>query len=397
MTTTDDLYPVPRGLESRVAETRRATIDLTQAEMAKGRRIARAVVSAVEALSDNGHVPRLLAGEPFTAGSFGRRTQAQPLDDIDIFFPLDAAALQSQSPTGVPTPERLVSRSADHALGCRAELWNATWLDSGKTLDAAVAGLSKIALAATDIGKNPRGRCAHLTLEGINVDLVFVLWSDVTGAMDRYHLPSGAGWAWRTANPKDDQRRLTEANRDQHSGLLLPTVRALKAWNDHVCSGRLKSIHLEVLAVEAIFSQVQISSVVSALTYAFHQLGTALQRRCPDPTGLGPDLDANLHPDDRAWVAAQAGRSAAEAIAANAVGQTETAEGAARWARILLADGAPAPERARGGPPLGRHDAEFGQPAHKCEAPAGIPIPEPRREERPARAVDQRGRRGEYA
>lgn len=393
---TRDRYDVPPALEAAVAEVRRRLIDLSRGDMDRGRKIARDVKAAVAQLSGAAGFPVLLNGEAFTAGSFGRRTQAQPLDDIDLFIPLDAAALRLEDPNGNLTQERLVSREAADALGCRDDLNEGRWNDSGKTLDLIVAGLPRIALAATDIGKNARGRCAHLTYTGINVDLVFVLWSARAGSIDRYHLPSGAGATWRTANPKDDQQRLSEANQHQHSGLLLPTIRALKAWNDHACAGRLKSIHLEVLATEVLFADVEIASVLSALTFALHRLPDVLAGPCPDPTGLGPDLDSSLHAEDREWVRQAAHGAASAATAAIAQASRGDIDGAASaWQSLLLDDGPPAPDRGRGAPEPGRHDTEFGQPAHQCAA-SGAAVPPARAEERPARPSDQRVRR-EYA
>ena len=173
-------------------------------------------------------------------------------------------------------------------------------------------------------------------------------------------------------------------------------VRTLKAWNDHACQGRLKSIHLEVLALERIFATVEIDSVTSAVTYAFQMLPDALALPCLDPTGLGPALDAALHPDDRAWVEAEARRAADRASAANALGASRLADATAEWTSLLLTDGREAPDRGpRANPEPGRHDSEFGQPAHHCSQTAAVPPPNA--EYRPVVAVDQRGRSGKYA
>lgn len=397
MTTTSQHCPAPPALERAVAAVRAAKIDLDdKTDMTKGRKIATDVIDAVMTLSSLGSLPVVLNGEPFVAGSFGRRTQAQPLDDIDIFIPLDAASLALESPANHPTSEQLVSVSSTAPLGCRSTLQSGPWLDSGETLDSCVAGLHKIALAGvTNVGKNPRGRCAHLTYGGINVDLVFVLWSKQPNEIDRYHLPSGADWTWKTANPKDDQARLTRDNQDLHGGLLLPTIRAMKAWNDHACGGRLKSIHLEVLLLERIFANTKIDSVVSALTCAFEQLPAALSSSCPDPTRLGPDLDASLPDADREWMQAAATSAAADAAAANKLATGDLQAATARWEAILLTQGAPAPKRAARTAEPGRHDGGFGQPAHHC-TPAAT-VPPPKAQYRPVVPVNQQGRSGKYA
>lgn len=397
-----ELHPVPSALDDLVGQVRRDKVDLDQSEMRKGRRIRTAVRDATRdmAAAVSGF-PALLADEEFLGGSFGRRTQAKPLDDIDLFVPLDAAALRMESPTNSPTAERLVTRSEVYALGCDEVLHQGLWLDSAKVLDhLAALTCSYIPLGVADCEKNNSDRCVHMTYDGINVDLVFVLMSQVPGTIDRYHLPSGDTWRWKATNPKEDQRQLSRANQDQHGGLLLPTIRALKAWNDTWLGGRLKSVHLEVLASHHVFAGVQIDNVVSALTYAFHRLPELLKQPCPDPTGLGDPLDVNLHPDDRSWVIGEAETAAVTAAKTNALACSDPATAAKRWEGILLLiDGEEKPDRAHQPRPA-RHDTEFGQPAHHCEGSIrykqyGIALPQT--EDRPPRPSDQSDRRGEYA
>lgn len=393
-------YPVPNELERRVAKLRDEAIDLADSEMRKGRRIRDTTVDAVQAMATGtSGFPSLLPGEEFSGGSFGRRTQAQPLDDIDLFFPLDAAALRMESPSNSPTRERLVTSSDENALGCRSQLYTGDWLDSGKVLDHIVELLCRnLPLGIGKCEKNARARCVHMTYEGINVDLVFVLMSEVPGSIDRYYLPTGDSWCWKATNPKEDQRQLSDENQ-RHNGLLLPTIRALKAWNDHWLGGTLKSVHLEVLASHYVFRLATIDNVVSALTYAFHELPAQLARECPDPTGLGDPLDVNLHPDDREWVIGEAEGVASLAVEANQLAVNDPAEAARKWRQILLMDGQERPERGRQPRPP-RHNGDFGQPAHHCDEPYrykqfGVPLP--RSEDRPTRAPNQSGRSGEYA
>ncbi|MGH9152549.1 MAG: hypothetical protein ACRD03_09170 [Acidimicrobiales bacterium] len=393
MAKTGEIHLVPDTLEELVAKIRRDHIDLTDKEMKTGSKIVADVTAALERLSADPKSVPILGGTIFRAGSFGRRTQAQPLDDLDLFIPLDGRAMRLESPDNVPTRERLVAGNTDKPIGCDTSLHSGDWVDSRAVLDRAVDALPRLPLDTTHSGKNPRGRCAHITYVGINVDLVFVLWSEHP-TIDRYHLPSGTDHTWRTANPKNDQDRLSKANQSEHSELLLPTIRCLKAWNDHVCGGRLKSIHLEVLATETLFKNTPITSTVSALTYAFDALPDALDKPCPDPTGLGPDLDSTLHWEDRAWVKDAARKAFKEAAVANKLADTDVAAAGARWHDILLTKGKEAPKRNRGPAQAGRHDNEFGQPAHRC-ADAKVPPPLP--SQRAARPSNQASRRGEYA
>lgn len=389
-------YEVPTRLEGLVERVRKDEVDLTAPEMDKGRRIRDTVTEAVEdVVAGVAGFPRLLAGEEFTGGSFGRRTQAQPLDDVDLFFPLDAASLRMESPTNIATREVLVTHSDENPLGCMTPLQEGAWLASGKVLDHMedLVG-ANIPLGVADLRRHSRGRCVHMTYDGINVDLVFVLMGHVRGAIDRYHLPSGDSRCWKATNPKEDQRQLSKENQS-HDGLLLPTIRALKAWNDHWLGGRLKSIHLEVLASHYAFRQLEIDSVVAALTHAFHELPSLLDGPCPDPTGLGDPLDVNLHRDDRDWVQAEARKAARLAVSLNSLATTDPREAAQGWRNLLMTDRAEAPERDRTPRPP-RHNGDFGQPAHHCDGYKGFGVPLVRTEDRPLRAPDQTGRSGEF-
>lgn len=394
-------FRVPDGLEKLVRAIREDHIDLnSETDMKKGARIRDVMIAAVKDMaSSTAGFPRLLAEEEFVGGSFGRRTQAQPLDDIDLFFPLDAAALRMESPSSSPTRETLVSRSDENALGCVSTLHDGNWLDSIRVLDHIEDRATALPLAVAAPSKNSRGRCLQTTYEGINVDLVFVLMGEMPGhEIDRYHLPTGDSRCWKATNPKEDREQLSAANQN-HNGLLLPTIRALKAWNDHALGGRLKSVHLEVMASHYLFTKVTIDNVVAALILAFHDLPDLLAGPCPDPTNLGEKLDVNLHEDDRLYARTAAGDAAVEAVHLNEIAATDPEQAARGWSRLLLADGPKAPERDRPRRPP-RHDADFGQPASRCDDPNrykqfGVAVP--RREDLPTRAPDQSGRDAEYA
>lgn len=399
MMKTNDLYDVAHGLESAVVRMRRGRIDLSDSEMVKGRRIQAEVTSAVEELSGRDGFPVLLDDEPFGAGSFGRRTQAQPLDDIDIFFPLDAGDLRMESPEGKPTAESLISRSPNTSLGCEEPLYEGRWLHSGRVLDRIVPLLCEqlvLRPRQSDCGKNRRGRCAHFSYEGVNVDLVFVLWAE-HASMDRYLLPAGSFWSWKASNPKDDQRRLTRENQDQHNGLLLPAIRLLKAWNDHPCGGRLKSIHLEILLTERIFADVEIDGTVSALAFALDRLPEALDQTCPDPTGLGDDLDVNLDLENRRWVQEHARSCGNQLRQVLDEAGDDLGRAAAAIELMLLSNGDEPPSRDRADRQP-RHDDELGQPAHRCNHPGekDFYVPPFRTEDRAPYRADQTKRSGQY-
>jgi hypothetical protein len=399
MKTSDD-FPVATGLEHSFADIRRQYIDLTDEEMDRGRRIRDAVIEAVCLLDSRfPGFPHLIEGEAFLAGSFGRRTQAQPLDDVDIFFPIEGSELRMLAPGLQPTPERLdAGQSLAPTLGSQESLFTSErWLDSRLVLSCFGQGLFNTVLDVEDAGI--KARCGFVVIDGVNVDVVPVLVSDSPSGK-RFHLPGGLETPhWRATNPKKDQLRLTTENTTRHFGKLLPTVRAMKAWNDHACRGRLKSVHLEMLLTESVFSGVQIDSVISGVLFALAHLPEHLSHRCADPTGLGDELDVNLNDEDRKWVIERAQLDTQSALAANKLARTDLDRGCADLAEVILKSGAKAPQRDRPSR-APRHDVDFGQPASTRAGVVGVApssaVPAAVKSDL-QRAPDQSRRRPEYA
>src|SRR5687768_16032045 len=80
--------PVIEGAFQRFSET---SVDLGARTTKQGRDIAQSVVNITESQSNLGNnCPSLMKGESFIAGSLGRWTQEQPLDDIDIYLVMNA-------------------------------------------------------------------------------------------------------------------------------------------------------------------------------------------------------------------------------------------------------------------------------------------------------------------
>jgi hypothetical protein len=80
------------------------SVDLGEETTQLGRDIARSIIGIIENKSIlNNTCPKFLVDHGFIAGSLGRRTQAQPLDDIDTYLVLDAPHVHaSQDGTILP-------------------------------------------------------------------------------------------------------------------------------------------------------------------------------------------------------------------------------------------------------------------------------------------------------
>jgi hypothetical protein len=148
-----------------------------------------------------------------------------------------------------------------------------------------------------------------------------------------FELPDGSGYLipelnsgrWIRTNPKVHERLSTEAN-ERSGKYLKPLFKLVKLWkNRQQQSGLLRSFHLEVMSYDA-FPQPP-AGLLEGLEQLFSHLARRMMRRCPDPAGLGPDVDE--------WMS-DAQREAARQLL----------ESAAREVRLALAERDTAPARA---------------------------------------------------
>lgn len=253
------------------------------------------VIQRVEAESGERGFPELLLGESFGAGSFGRKTKEQPLDDIDIYFVMSGGGLtMKQGDARVPVE---LHGSGSGVLATDPLLLDGQWVSSARIL-ARVA--ERVTEFGYESGVNTQGKSAYMKVsDTLNIDICPVLWASSTiGEVDRYYLPAGTGsYSWKKTDPRLDQARVT-ADNQTHSEKLLPVIRLMKWWNDNrnvglQNKGWLKGIHLEVIVSDALRGRT-IDGIAPTMHVLFAELPALLDRGCPDPTGLGAALDVNL-------------------------------------------------------------------------------------------------------
>jgi hypothetical protein len=288
--------PQVEGAFQRFSE---ASVDLGETRTQFGRDLADAVIARIEAFSTGANsCPVMIPGAGFIAGSLGRRTQEQPLDDIDGYLVMSAPGVR-------PNHDGVLLDMVAHYSEGETPLVRDGLLSVGNNLNAN-AILERIAahlgvwFPDRDSGIGGSRKTCYLRVEEINIDLSPVIWySPNGGGMDQYWMPAGNGQIhWKPTNPKEDQRNLTTANQ-AHNGELLKIVRMMKWWNANRNAGRLKGIHLETLIVNLLEGQ-QLDGWANALHYLFANLGAAVGGICPDPSGLGSPLDSSLSDTDRA-------------------------------------------------------------------------------------------------
>ena len=245
--------------------------------------------------------PEILALEDsdFLGGSFARHTKIWPLDDIDVFLPLEGGGLVYRS-GGQVLPYRLATDGEKSRLCLPMWLTN-SYVDSAKVLQGFVSSL-RDTYPSSKIGRD--GHCANLQTtvaatsesDGIGFDIVpcFMLKPD-DGSEDIYLVPNGNG-GWMHSNPRKDTE-ICSTLQEYHRGTYRHAVRLLKYWNKFEFADRFRSYYIE-LAVSKIFNEYMISGkpithVSQAFTIAFSALVHAHAAGAAKPLVSGaPDVPA---------------------------------------------------------------------------------------------------------
>jgi hypothetical protein len=273
-------------------------VDLGQPTTQAGKEIARTIIETFEQVSNlENNCPRVMRGRSFIAGSLGRQTQEQPLDDVDLYLVMDAANMRLIQ-NGAELPLRANSQTVLTPLVIDPTLRSDVWISADAVLNRIAAYLDAL-YPNLETGVGTRRKTCFVKLSGVNVDITPVTWySPFTAGIDRYWMPEGGGSPFlKATNPKQDQKFLSEANQ-AHGGALLKIIRMMKWWNGRHNHDRLKGIHLETTIVRALDGQ-QLEGWGNTLHLLFSSLTNAVQNACPDPTGLGLPLDSSLSPQDR--------------------------------------------------------------------------------------------------
>ncbi|GGO33937.1 hypothetical protein [Deinococcus humi] len=234
--------------------------------------------------------PRLGA-EPLVYGSFARKTQCQPLDDLDLLVVLEPG---SARPTSIRRDRFGFDLEASRGPLAR---FTGAFLDdvnSRSVLDAIrneIKGLRDLEVESVD----RRLQAVRLKLDFYdwNFDLVPAVPVVKDGMTQHYLIPNGNGDWWRT-DPRADADRLTAAL-NRHGKAFLSLVRLVKYWNA-TQKPRLGSYHLETLVANVMQDKGKMYTLdlPELLARCFGRLTDAVFQPCPDPKGLGPDLDLGV-------------------------------------------------------------------------------------------------------
>lgn len=216
--------------------------------------------------------PELLSREDsdFLGGSFARHTKIWPLDDIDIFFPMDGGTLVYVQ-NGMRLPFTIVSDAGRTRLYQDRYLSNG-YVDSTKVLNTFRDGL-KDTYPSSEIRRD--GQCVNLQTTvaatsdstGIGFDVVpcfSVIPFDGSEAF--YLVPDGAG-GWMRSNPRKDTTICTELH--NYHGTYRKAVRLVKYWNKTQLDDKFGSYYIELAITKKFLALKQQNQRYGYLLHAF--------------------------------------------------------------------------------------------------------------------------------
>jgi hypothetical protein len=274
---------------------RQQKVDLDPDEVATARRSRDYLQDQISNIADKDKtLPRLAGGyKPF--GSFARSTKVRPLDDIDMLSLLNGRGTvevgywyeQYTYLVQITDPSSPLAQFAD----------SDGYVNSTRILNKFKSGLQAVPnYQKAEIKRNGVAVVLNLRSYPWAFDVVPSLpVTDSSGVTIHYLIPNGSG-KWMRTDPRRDQTAITEANK-YHDGNLIPLIRLLKYWNMYsYAAPRIGSYYLETMPIDGLrYHYPPIGSNLRvSVPLAFQTLATQILSSCPDPKGLGPNLDANV-------------------------------------------------------------------------------------------------------
>ena len=218
--------------------------------------------------------------DDFLTGSYKRGTKITPLDDIDVFIVLNGSGLRLEDLNRIQVEDDTFFVNFKDDYGC---------LSSIKILEAFKRALPDI---YPEVKRD--GQALNIWLSSYNMGLDLVPSFTVKDE-DYYLIPSGYGKnTWQKTNPKKDEKLINELDK-HHNGLLKDIIRVVKYWNKKKNRNRLRSYHVEAIAMNVFQLQYQnsITSYIEGLRTYFQDFAKYVNS-CPDPTELGEPITSNL-------------------------------------------------------------------------------------------------------
>lgn len=313
---------------------RSSNVDLDPDDVATARKSRDYLVDQIKSIADKDLAfPRLYGGYK-AYGSFARSTKVRPLDDIDLLLLLNGKGTTSVA--GWNYQYRLRVDTVTDSL--KPYMNDDGYLNSTKVLNKFKSALAAVPnYSRADIKRN--GVAVVLSLS--SYDWVFDVVpafpvGDGNNGTAYYLIPDATG-EWKRTDPRKDQELITEVNK-KHNGLLLPVIRLIKYWNTYRNSPpTLPSYYLETMIITGLrYSVTSISSIKAAIPTVFNNLRSSVLSACPDPKGLGENLEVGVDYDTRTKVSTSAKDMASYAQSAlDSEGRGDQKSAIAYWSKVF--------------------------------------------------------------
>ncbi|WP_102694148.1 SMODS domain-containing nucleotidyltransferase [Rummeliibacillus pycnus] len=242
----------------------------------------------LKALPDKAeNFPRLYPNkEIYNYGSFSRKTKIRPLDDIDfmLVFAADGGTYESIDNTiKIRVPE-----SATNLYKLRDDNG---YLSSRKVANKIKNNISKVSqYQKAEIRSNQEAVILNLISYDWSFDIIpaFITTEEIDGR-SYYLIPDGDGH-WKKTDPRIDQKRVTDANKNTEFNVL-EFIRIIKFWNIEknikISSYLIENIVLNYFESRTIWN----TSKKTQLMRFFEYLQTAIWLPVEDPKGLQGNLN----------------------------------------------------------------------------------------------------------
>lgn len=298
------LAEVDRTLDAFVAA--QIAIPMTARSSASTSQIRLRSILANKANYDSSF-PHLLSScdSDFIGGSFARHTKIWPLDDIDLYIPLDGAHLFYMR-NGAALPFKVLSDDSTRSQRLLTDKWmRGDYLASDLVVKGFAAAL-KGSYPNSSVTKDDSavtlqtGVAATNESSGIGFDVVpcFCLAPE-DGGEHFYLMPKGGGWI-RT-NPRLDTRICADLH-DYHNETFRKVVRLVKYWNVNAFSDHFSSYFIELAICKCFEERRELGKpftyIVGALPWAFYSVRSAFKAGKlasfveEAPPVLAPQLDS---------------------------------------------------------------------------------------------------------
>jgi hypothetical protein len=267
----DTKVNIPSGLRSRASDSHNSLREFLRGENGRDETF-----------------PAILAGADFIGGSFGRHTKIWPLDDIDLYFPLDGVNLIYVDDNRCRLPYVLDANQGTFRNPVLGPRWAVGGLVSSSKLIRGFSDLLSRRFPRTRVRPNEQSVSVQMThgageeSDGLGYDIVpcFSLSPDAAEDISFYLIPDGRN-GWIRTNPKVDNE-IADSLQRFHNGHYRAAVKLMKYWNVSRLGGVLGSYYLELALMYRFCalkgSQQPVASLSEAIAISFEALAGAVAR-----------------------------------------------------------------------------------------------------------------------